>query len=68
MKLLEMGKDMNIKESVSSPPTKYGVTFFAKKLCMGENLFWQIYVGMFHMGTNDQIMPGCKKLTLQIGH
>ena len=34
-----MGKDMKIKHSVSSPPRKYGGTFFVKKLCMGEQSF-----------------------------
>ena len=34
-----MGKDMNIKHSVSSPLTKYGGTFFVKKLCMREKTF-----------------------------
>ena len=57
MKLLEMGKDMKIKHSVSSPPTKYEGTFFAKKLCMVER-FWANLWGMFYMGTDDQIMQG----------
>ena len=35
-----MGKDMKMKHSVSSPPYKaWGVNFFAKKLCMGEQAF-----------------------------
>ena len=59
MKLLEMGKDMKIKYTVSSRPTKYGQTFFVKKLCIGgTNFFGQIYRGMFYMGTNDQIVQG----------
>ena len=40
-------------------------TFFRKKLCMGEQTFGHIYWGMFHMGTNDQIMQGSEKLTVQ---
>ena len=59
MKLLEMGKDIKIKHTVSSRPTKYGETFFVKKLCIGgTNFFGQIYRGMFYMGTNDQIVQG----------
>ena len=34
-----MGKDLKINRSVSSPTTKYGETFFIKKLCMGEQTF-----------------------------
>ena len=57
MKLLEMGKDMKIKNGNSSPSTKYWGTFFIKKaLHGGANFFGQIYGGMFYMGTNDQIM------------
>ena len=51
--LLKMGQGFKIKHSVSFPPTKYGQTFFIKKLCMGEQTFLG---GMFYMGTNDQIM------------
>ena len=41
------------------PPTKYGGTFFIKKLCIGEQTFFgQIFWGMFYMGTIDQIMQG----------
>ena len=40
MKLLEMGKDMKLKDSVSNIPRKCGGTFFLKKLCRGNNLFW----------------------------
>ena len=40
MKLLEMGKDVKIKYTVSSPPYKLWETFFCKKLCMGEQIFW----------------------------
>ena len=36
MKLLGMGKDMKIENSLYSPAAKYGGTFFMKKLCMGE--------------------------------
>ena len=39
MKLLEMGRDMKVKHSVSSPPAKYGRTFFAKKLSIGKQTF-----------------------------
>ena len=34
MKLLEMGKDVKVKDSVSSPSANYGGTFFVKKLCI----------------------------------
>ena len=37
--ILEIGKDLKIKHSVCSPPTKYGGTFFIVKLCMGEQTF-----------------------------
>ena len=61
MKVLEMGKDMKIKHSVSSSPTKYGGTFFSKKaLHLGTNFFGQIYGRMSYVGTNDQIMQGGK--------
>ena len=36
------------------PPTKYGGTFFMKKLCMGELTFG----GMFYMWTHDQMQGG----------
>ena len=45
MKLLEMEKDMKIKHSVSSPPTRYGGTFLAKKFCMGEQTFLSKFMG-----------------------
>ena len=45
MKPLQMGKDMKIKHSVSSPLTKYGGTFFVKKLCMGEQTFLGKFMG-----------------------
>ena len=38
------------------PPTKYGGTFFVKKLCMGSKRFGANLWRMFYMGTNDQIM------------
>ena len=50
-----------MKHSVSSPPTKYGGTFFIKKaLDARKNYFGQILGGIFYMGTNDQIMQGGK--------
>ena len=40
MKLLEMGKDMKIQHSVSSPPYKVQRNFFCKKdLCLGNKRF-----------------------------
>ena len=51
MKLLVMRKDMKIKHSAFSPPTKYGETFFAKKyLPGGTNILWQSYGGCFTWG------------------
>ena len=58
--LLEMGKDLKIKHSVSSHPTKYGGTFFIKKLCIGEQTFLGKFFWDVFMGTNDQIMQGGK--------
>ena len=50
-----MGKDLKIKESVSSPPYKVWGKFFHKKALDGEtNFFGQ----MFYIGTNDQIIQG----------
>ena len=49
MKLLEMGKDMKTKHSVSSQ-TNYGA------LHGGTNFSGQIYRGLFFMGSNDEIM------------
>ena len=43
--LLEMGKDLKTKHSVSSPPTKYGRTFFIEKLCIGEESFLGNFLG-----------------------
>ena len=54
-----MGKDVKIKFSVFSPPTKHWGNFSLKKaLHRGTNLFGQIYEGMFYMGNNDQILQG----------
>ena len=51
----------------SLTPTKYGGTFFVKNLCMGEQtLLGKFMGGGVNMGTNDQIMQGGEKLTLQI--
>ena len=59
MKLLEMGKDVNIKHSVPFPPCKVWGNFFPKKPLHDEtNVFGQIYGEMFYMVTNDQIMQG----------
>ena len=44
MKLLEMGKDMKIKHSVSSPPYKVWGTF-SVQLCMGEQTFLGKFMG-----------------------
>ena len=54
-----MGKDLKIKHSVSSSSYKVWGNFFHKKaLHGGTNFFWQIFGGIFYMGTNDQIMQG----------
>ena len=45
MKLLEMGKDMKIKHSISSSATKYGGTLVVKKLCMREQTFLGKFIG-----------------------
>ena len=70
MKPLQMGKDMKIKHSVSSPLTKYGGTFFVKKLCMGEQTFLGKFMGEYF--TWGLMVRSCKggvaKLTLQIGY
>ena len=59
MKLLEMGKDMKIQYSISSPPREYRGTFFTKKVLHGgTKVLGQIYGGIFYMGTNYQIMQG----------
>ena len=61
MKLLEMEKDMNIKHSVSSPPVKYGGTFFVKKLCMGEQTFGGKFIrGCFTWGLMIRSYKGVK--------
>ena len=39
MKLLEMGKDMKIKQCLLSFLQSMGKLFFVKKLCMGEQTF-----------------------------
>ena len=57
--LLEMGKDMKIKHSGSSPPYRVWGTFFHRKaLHGGTNVLGQFFLEMFYMGTNDQIMQG----------
>ena len=68
MKLLEMGKYMKIKHSVFSHPYKvWGNIFRKKSLHGGTNAFGKIYGGGgVNRGTNDQIMQGGEKLTLQI--
>ena len=59
--LLEIGIDLKIKHSVSSPPCKVWGNFFHKKaLHGGANFFGQFFFEMFYMGTNDQIMQGRK--------
>ena len=59
--LLEMGKVLKIKHSVSSPPYKLQGNFFLKKaLHGGPNFFGQIFWGMLYMGISDQIMQGGK--------
>ena len=59
MRLLELGKDLKIKHSVSSPPYKTWRIFFWKKaLHGGTNFLWQIHGGIFYMGIIDQIMQG----------
>ena len=37
-----------------------GERFSQKSFGWGNNVFGQIYGGMFYMGTNDQIMQGGK--------
>ena len=58
MKFLEMGKDMKIKHSVSSPLRK-------KALHGGTSIFGQNYGEMFYVGTNDQIMQGEKLMIIR---
>ena len=54
-----MGKDLKIKHSVSSPHYKVrGNVSHKKVLHGGINVFGQTFLGMFYMGTNDQIMQG----------
>ena len=40
-----MGKNMNVKHGVSSPPIKYGGTFFVKTFCMGKQMFLGKFMG-----------------------
>ena len=55
---------MKVMHSVSSLPTKYGGTFFVKKLCMRKQTFLGKFMGggggggegIFYMEANDQIM------------
>ena len=61
-----MGKDMKVNHSVSSPPKKYGATFFVKKLCMVE-LFWANLWGDISYGDKWSDHAGGEKLTLQLG-
>ena len=58
-----MGKDsLKIKHSFCSSTTKYGETFFIKKLCIWGNTFFggKFFRGIFYIGTIDQIMLGRK--------
>ena len=60
-----MGKDIKIKNSVSSPPYKVWENYFRKKALHGlTNVFRRIYGGMFYMEANDQIMQ-VEKLMLK---
>ena len=62
--LLEMGKDLKIKHSVSSPPAKYWGTFFIKKLCMGEQTFLvNLFLGCFTWGL---MIRSCKGRKLMV--
>ena len=59
MKLLEMGKDMNIKHSVFLSPTKYGGTFFAKNFAWGtKRLRANLWGGCFTWGL---MIRSCKE-------
>ena len=55
---LEMGIDLKIKHSISSPLTKYGETFFIKRLCTGK----QTFLGKFFRGcfTWGLMIRSCK--------
>ena len=56
-----MGNDLKINHSVSSRPYKvWGNVFDIKALHGGKNFFEEIFLGMFYMETNDQIMQGGK--------
>ena len=60
-KLLEMGKKLKIKHSVSCSPYKVQENFCHKKAFHRKtNFLGQIFWGMFYMGANDQIMQGGK--------
>ena len=52
--LLEMGKNLKIKHSVSSASHKLWGNLFVKKFFKRKQR--QMYRGMFYMGTNDYIM------------
>ena len=56
MKLLEMGKDIKIKQCLLSPLQGMGELFCKKALHGRTNFFRQMYGRMFYMGTNDHIM------------
>ena len=52
---------------MSPPPRKVWGNFFRKKALHGGTNFWgEIHKGMFHMGTNDQIIQGGEKLRVKI--
>ena len=60
MKLLEMGRDMKIKHSVSSPICKVWENFFRKKALHREtNGFGQTYRGKYF--TWGAITRSCKR-------
>ena len=60
---LEMGKDMQIKHSISSPSKVWGDLFLKKALHgWGDKLFWvNLWEGLFYMRINNQIMEWEKK-------
>ena len=61
--ILEMGKDLKIKHSVSSAslPTKYRENVFIKKLCMGaQNCLGKFLGGCFTWGL---MIRSCKGKT-----
>ena len=69
IKLSEMGKDMKIKHSVSSPTRKVWGNFFLKNLFMGKKCMvgrggvskYMGHILMFYIGTNDQIKQEGRK-------